>query len=48
MVARRLRDPEMAGMFQRSYDDILETLHDEVRRTRQLPTPRHRADIGWS
>jgi len=48
LVARRLRDSDMARQFQQDYVDTYESLKDEVRRTRQLPTPRHRNDIGWT
>lgn len=47
LAARRLRDPELARLMQTSFAETYRGLVDEVRRTRQLPTPRHRTDIGW-
>ena len=48
MVARRLRDPSMVSLFTNSFEEVMLGLQDEVRRTRQLPTPRHRNDVGWN
>ena len=48
MVARRLRDSEMAKTFADDFAYSYVILKDDVRRTRQLPTPRHRNDIGWN
>lgn len=45
--AKRLRDDDLAKEVEREYLKTLKTLQDEVRRTRQLPTPQHRTDIGW-
>lgn len=47
LTALRLRDFEMASMFRVEYAQILQTMQDEVRRTRQLPAPRHRNDVSW-
>lgn len=47
LTAKRLRDPDLARELQQEYALTLKTMEDEVRRTRQLPTPRHRSDIGW-
>jgi hypothetical protein len=47
LTALRLRDFEMAQMFRLEYAQILSSLRDEVRRTRQHPVPRHRNDVSW-
>lgn len=47
LAAKRLKDPELARAVQQEYMQTLVTLQDEVRRTRQLPVPQHRTDIGW-
>lgn len=48
LTARRLRDSKMARDFTTDFATTYATMEDEVRRTRQLPTPRHRTDVGWS
>lgn len=48
LAAKRLNDSQLAGQMQVEYMQTLVTLQDEVRRTRQLPTPQHRSDIGWT
>ncbi len=48
LAAKRMRDDDLAKEVEREYMKTLTTLQDEVRRTRQLPVPQHRTDIGWS
>lgn len=45
--ARRLRDSGLEKQMRSSFAETYSTIQDEVRRTRQLPTPRRRTDIGW-
>ena len=47
LVAKRLRDDSLARSFQEELSITLESMRDEVRRTRQLPLPRHRTDVAW-
>ncbi len=46
-AAKRLRDFEMARMFMEEYALMIESLRDEVRRTRQPVKPRRRTDVAW-
>jgi len=48
LVARRLRDSDLARQFGQDFAVTYGAMQDEVRRTRQLPTPRHRNDVGWN
>lgn len=47
LVAKRLRDFDLARSIQEEYALTLDSLRDEVRRTRQPVLPKHRTDIGW-
>lgn len=45
--ARRLRDDALRREIESEFAQTLQSMRDEVRQTRQLPTPQHRTDIGW-
>lgn len=47
LVAKRLRDRDLARQHEEELARTLTSIQDEVRRTRQLPLPMHRTDIGW-
>lgn len=48
LVARRLRDSKLRVELESEFAQTLDSMKDEVRRTRQLPKPQHRSDIAWS
>ena len=47
LAARRLRDSELRAEMESELSQVLTFARDEVRRTRQLPRPKHRKDVGW-
>lgn len=47
LVARRLRDQGLTRLVEEEFGATYRSMLDEVRRTRQHPTPQHRLDVGW-
>lgn len=48
LAAKRLRDRELAREMEAEFQYNLDSIKDDIRKTRQHPVPKHRTDVGWS
>ena len=47
-AAARMRDSDLMRIMRDEWTDVYRAMLDETRRSRALPVPQHRRDIGWT